>query len=492
MASAKKSLVVLAVAPALSWAVASEADEPGRYSHTARLSISGRQGVVPVALPRDLYLHAQTAGLDDVRIFDSAGRAQPFAIINPAKQRTTTRLTSAGRIFPVHDRSGSGGLPEGLEVRTSTDGSVLSVTTRAPGASRADRAALSSLIVDVQPPGDAGRNVVATRINALTVKPPAGTTNYTARVQVDTSSDLKNWTSVAETSLGWVVKDGTGTLASDRIEFDATPFRYARLSWVEGQPIEFAEIIAEFVQERGYDVQPHTLSLSPQPGRFPGDLVYQSPIAIPVETIGLQLDDRNVVVPSVLGQYAELPSRDPRAQKTYSFHPLLRTTFFHLTQDGRTRSSGDVRIAARHADHWVLRAEQGSDLRPQLRIGWTPSTAVFVAAGQPPYTLAVGRKVTASTIVPVERVAPGFTVEEIMSLERADVGALTQQAPVPGATHETDASPVMAARERIILLWGALVLGVVILGTMAWRLVRQMRHDGAGRPVSDEDTATPT
>ena len=71
-------------------------DTPSDYAYNMPLTISGTQGVVQLRLPKALYLHARSAELNDVRVFDASGEPLPFAF-----QQASTRPHVSHRSLPV-------------------------------------------------------------------------------------------------------------------------------------------------------------------------------------------------------------------------------------------------------------------------------------------------------------------------------------------------------------------------------------------------------
>ncbi len=453
-------------------------DTPSDYAYSLPLSVGGKAGVVALRLPQTVYLHAATAGLDDLRLFDKQGNKLPFTLQRPPAQAHTDRRELPARIFPVTGKR-SGAQDDdagGLDIRTDSAGRLLSVTRAARGGEVGDKTELNSLVLDI---GQAGA-APDTSVTALRFRLPPGTASYNAQVWLEVSNDLKRWDAVGAAALNWLVNSDTQTLANDKIEFEPRRFRYARLSWREGTPLLFAGIDAESVSQT--DIAPRTeqLLLQPAPGKLERDLVYQGAIGIPVEKVGLQFSEPNVVLPTVLGRYRELPGRQLGQPSTLSFEPLLRATFYQITQAGKTRSSGDLAIAPVHTAQWVLRplTDSASASKPTLRLVWSPSTLLFLANGNAPYTLAFGRAGAARAAVELEQVAPGFSQGELQTLEQAQAGPLATRAAGRAAADDVGEA-ARSAQLRLAALWGALLLGVGVLGFFAWRLVRQMNHGAA-------------
>lgn len=444
-----------------------QSDTPTDYSHALPLTVSGKESVVQLRLPREVYLHARSTDLRDLRVFDAAGAVLPYTLQAPAARADSSRRDLPVRVFPVQASPG-GRTDADLEVRRSADGSVLSVhasTRQAPAA----REELRALVLDL---GAAGK---AATIDALRLNLPPGAGSYQARVRLEVSDDLKHWDTIGASELAWLVNDRTESLASDRIEFEPRAFRYARLTWQEGKPLQFAAIVAESPLSTDVPAPIERMLVAPAPGRFAHDLVYHAPLAIPVQRIGLELADQSVVLPAQIGRYIELP--DPRGAKTtrWEFEPLARATFYQLNQGGKRRSSGDIAITPAHAAQWVLRPESPSVKAPSLRLAWSPSTLVFLASGKPPYRLAFGRGSAKAAQRELAQVAPGFTSAEITTLESAAVGPLQVINPAAADTAGAAQQAAAAARKRMVALWAALLAGVGVLAFMAWRLMKQMK-----------------
>ena len=74
----------------------------------------------------------------------------------------------------------------------------------------------------------------------------------------------------------------------------------------------------------------------------------------------------------------------------------------------------------------------------------------------------------------VAQVAPGFSAAELQRLEQAVAGPAQEQHVLAQGPSDAQAASA-SARARMAILWGALLLGVGVLGVMAWRLFRQVR-----------------
>ena len=450
-------------------------DTPGDYTHSLPLQISGTQGVVSLQLPQVVYLNAQMGTLADLRVFDAKGVLQPFALYRPSPPDQIQRTTLSASVFPVHAQNlpASGNQPFDLAVQTHPDGSVASVQVHSNKS--AEDAPLKSLILDFgawQTQSDETQSRTA-YIEALRFDAPPNQANYIAEVWLETSNDLKSWKTAGAAELSWLSNEDAQMLANDRLDFSPQRFRYARLNWRRGEPVQFARIQAELAVQQNSPPVRETLWLAPSSGKQAGDLVYKTSPALPVEQVDIRLNEANTVYPMMLGSYTERTIRKGNRRESETvFQPLTRVTFYQITQDGETRHSSPLSIGRAHRSEWVVRPHNpGSTIQPELGLSWQPATLIFLASGTPPYSLHFGRANAQTASQSLSQVAPGFSPHEINRLEKATAGELQVHA-ASASPNADDAD--QAAITRTIVLWGALLLGVAALGIMAWQLVRQM------------------
>ena len=473
------AIMALVLAGAVSTAnPAIPTDGPADYSYRLPLRVVSSQAVVRLPLPRAVYLNARSSALHDLRVFDAAGASMHFALVDQAPPAIEKRATAPVAIFPLYGAARDAGpMPESLQIRTRSDGAVISVTTP----SRAASDTLQSLILDLQPAALAAKVSAAAPVGALTLSLPAGMSSYNAHVALDASNDLQDWNLLAEAAVSWLVNDRGASVGKHRIEFSPQSFRYARLRWVDGKPLAFVDINAEYVVQQYAATQLDTIVLPGMPAAEGRDILYAAPVAIPAIAIGFVFQGQNVVMPVMVGQYQTTRSRKPGERVVTQLQPIVNTTFYQLSQKGQQRVSGDIEITATNASTWVARPLTPILERPALRLRWAPATIVFVAAGKAPYHLAFGRTSATAATVPLSQVAPGFTLRELAELESATPGPLVRQQRSGTIVEGGDAG----GSNRRYWLWGMLVCGLAALTAMAWHLFRQMKADASDAPASD-------
>ena len=476
--------VALSAATAQAVGAAKESDTPADYAFSLPIQVSGKQGVVGFRLPQAVYLNARTARLDDLRVFDAQGKPQAFSIQRPqANTRTQISLRNTS-IFPIRSqRSPSVDSGVELDIRTSADGRVISVRTHdalANGtgstAQAAGKAPISALILDFGSP-EAASDTVGERIAALRFTAPPDTPNYNAEIWLEVSKDLKTWATLGAANLAWLSNDDAQTLANDRLDFSPTDprsHRYARLTWRQGEPVQFPAIQAEYVSRQSEETPRETLWIKPSAGQIGSDLSYPAAVALPVDQISLRLDEPNVVLPMTVGRYVERPTRTTGKKTELGFQALLRTTFYQIEQDGQTRRAQPLPIPLTQLAEWIVRPQNATaTARPELGLSWQPDTLVFLAGDMPPYRLSFGREAAKLASQPLAQVAPGFSADELKRLEMAHLGEIQKTGQIAGETAAELADK--EARNRRYALWGLLIVGVLVLATMSWHLIRQMK-----------------
>ena len=200
------------------------------------LEVSGNNGVVQLLLPIEVYQHSQSADLADLRVYNSAGVALPYALHRPSYRTRIQFREGNAALFPIYDHAqpGTGGSNLELQLRSGADGSLL--TVRSPDAVAAsDR--LSALIIDL---GPSDRAEV---LESLAFDLPEATSDYQAHLAIERSDDLKLWDGVAYGAIDWLSGADAGQrLVNDRVDLPNGDGRYLKVRWIDGEPVQFGAV----------------------------------------------------------------------------------------------------------------------------------------------------------------------------------------------------------------------------------------------------------
>jgi len=108
---------------------------------------------------------------------------------------------------------------------------------------------------------------------------------------------------------------------------------------------------------------------------------------------------------------------------------------------------------------------------PSLELQWRPAEVVFVARGEGTFALAFGNPEAKPAALSVPQLVPGYERNAEAKLPEAKVGEVR----TGERSNEFLRSVTSGTNPKKIALWSILVLGVAVLGFMAWRLSSQMR-----------------
>ena len=121
-------------------------------------------------------------------------------------------------------------------------------------------------------------------------------------------------------------------------------------------------------------------------------------------------------------------------------------------------------------------SSNGADLEAaQLQVSaqFDPVQIVFVASGNPPFELAAGRAATPAGALPLPTLAGTLGARKIDDLPQARVGAAVAT-PVPEPGWFARWLPA-GLTDKAAVLWAVLIVGVLLLGAVAWGLLRQLK-----------------
>jgi hypothetical protein len=197
-----------------------------------------------------------------------------------------------------------------------------------------------------------------------------------------------------------------------------------------------------------------------------GGLTWTLPFATPLAAIHLQAVHNNTLLP------VRIQSRTDAAQP---WRTLASTVVYRLDTVGQGSSNPPTPLHGVSARALRVEASQGAALPPdglQATVEFAPLQLAFLTSGAGPFTLAVGRSHTSAASVDATllgSIAPDrlntLPLATLARVEESSAGALAGAAPdwLPAGTSL-----------RSVLLWLVLGLGVLVLGAVAYSLMRQL------------------
>jgi hypothetical protein len=445
---------LLTGALSLAGATSALAQAPAEFRSSAELTLSAADALHRFTLPLEAYRDARR-DLGDLRVFNAKGEAVPFAIAGDEARPREAATSVTLRAFPVYGAPGATVAADlDVSVRTRSDGTVISVQPRSPASGTARQP--TAWLLDA--------SALTSPLQALIVEWDSGPGTEVVHVNVSASDDLRSWQAIASHAALVRVEQGGQSLAQPRVEFPGRRARYLRISG-ETPAFRLRGARAEMAGDAPR-VERALRTVTGVAGEGAGEYVFDLGARLPVEAVRVIFPSQNTVAP------VTILSRDSDREE---WQRVTAGTFYRLTRAGGEITSPAVDVASRADRYWLLRVDQrsgsiGSEL-PSVEVAWRPAQVVFVARGEPPFRVAFGSPDAPPAALAVANIMPGYSADAEHRLPVAEVGEVSSVA------LRGDGMRRLFGEDggRRLALWSVLVVGVLLLGFMAWKLSRQMQ-----------------
>lgn len=444
------------------------AERPDDFAYGSRLETDGSAALYEITLPAAVYQGVARPDLGDVRVFNGAGEVVPYAWRPHKTASAETPAAVTLTLFPLKAQAGTPVDGLSINVRRSPGGTA-SINVTASDARGGSGKRIIGYLVDL--------NELDHALRAIELDWQATPDGFAGKLRVDASDDLARWrTLVADAPLVSMEVAGQ-RLQQKRVELPPQKAKYLRLSWVSqsaGQPPpELASARGELA-EKTVDAPREWTQIKAAKEEKPSEYVFDMRSHYPVDRVRFDLPEVNTIV------QVEILARD---KSELPWRAIARGVAYRLRQNGGEIASPELAIDATTDRYWLLQVDKrGGGLgpgAPGMQMGWVPHRLVFTARGAAPFQLAYGNREAKPAAYSIETVIPGYRddagaqigvakagTQQIIGVRNAQ--ALAQQE-LGGEARRQD-----AIDWKRWSLWGALVLGVVLLGAMAWRLARQI------------------
>ncbi|MBB6289822.1 hypothetical protein HDC32_004571 [Pseudomonas sp. JAI120] len=443
----KLSVVVLGMCTTLSvWAQETPAD----FSSQVPLSVSGNGPWYRLELPLAVQLNARQADLSDVRVFNAAGEPQAYALSRQASQRTEHREVTDVKWFPLYAADTQATLP-GVVMKTTAEGTLVEIkpsTAPKPG-----KQVLRGWVLD------------ASRIKAplqqLSLDWSREQEGF-QRFSIEASDDLQHWESWGDGQVARL------SFADERVEqhdvsLPGQSARYLRLVW-KGQAAPLLTS-AKLASATSSSLPMPLVWSQPLSGTRlkAGEYSWKLPAGLSVERLRIELKQPNTLAPVTLAG---------RRDGNQAWQPLSNGLLYRLTQNGQDVVQDELQLPGQTVTELKLQVdERGGGLgveAPALHFAVRATQLVFLARGEPPFTLALGNASVKAANLPLPTLIPDYNAARLNTLGQAKVaGAVAVTSPV--VTAAVDSGP----NWKTFGLWAVLLLGVAALGAMAYSLLRK-------------------
>ncbi len=443
----KLSVAMVGMCAALA---ASAQEAPADFTHHVPLSVSGNGPWYRLELPLAVQLNARQADLGDVRVFNAAGEPQAYALSRQSSQRTESRNVADVKWFPLYAADTQESLP-GVVMKTTTEGTLVEI--KPSSAAKAGKQVLRGWVLDA--------SAIKAPLQQLSLDWSCEQEGF-QRFSIEASDDLQRWETWGEGQVARL------SFADERVEqhdvsLPGRSARYLRLVW-KGQAAPLLTSAKLVSATRSSLPMPLVWSQPLAGTRLKaGEYSWQLPTGLSVERLRIELKQPNTLAPVTLAG---------RSDAKQLWQPLNNGLLYRLTQNGQDVVQDELQLPGQVVTELKLQVdERGGGLGADalaLRFAVRATQLVFLARGEPPFSLALGNASVKAASLPLSTLIPDYSAERLNTLGQAKVvGDVAVASPVVVAAVED------GPNWKKLGLWAVLLLGVAALGAMAYSLLRK-------------------
>lgn len=460
------SLLILAPGPALAVERAQD------YATQAELQLSGEGPWYRLELPMSLQLAAQYGDLRDLRVFNAAGQMQAYALHSGRQQYQKTRREVEIPRFPQY-ATGASQADTQLRIRMDARGALVEVLPE-----RAESAAvhppLRGWVLDA--------SAVKGNLEHLILDWSAEQDGF-QRFSIEASDDLQNWRDWGAGQVARMAFEGA-KVEQNEVALPGRSARYLRLWWDAGQPaMQLNRVRLVSVSSDSLPVPMVWTPAMPPVWQDRNTYRWELPLNLPLDRVRVELGETGILAPVVLS--GRLESSKPWRQ-------LTQGLLYRLGQGDAEKRQDELQLPGQPQRYLQLTVDpRGGGLgeAPRLSFGLHATQVVFLARGEGPYRIAVGRAGASSSSLPLSTLIPDYREERLAQLGVAramlpvgEPGEAARPASVDGAA--ASLSPAGSDAKRYGL-WAVLLLGVLLLAGMSLSLLRKPQRPADARPESN-------
>ncbi|OIN54570.1 DUF3999 domain-containing protein [Pseudomonas costantinii] len=421
---------------------------PADFTTQVPLAVSGSGPWYRLELPLAVQLSARQADLSDVRVFNAAGEQQAYALSRQSAQRSENRNVTDVKWFPLYAVDTQAALP-GVVMKSTSEGTLLEVRP----STKAGKQVLRGWVLDA--------SAIKAPLQQLSLDWSRERDGF-QRFSIEASDDLQHWESWGDGQVARL------SFADERVEqhdvsLPGQSARYLRLVW-QGQEAPLLTS-AKLVSAISSSLPMPLVWSQPLAGARlkAGEYSWQLPTGLNVERLRIELKQPNTLAPVTLSG---------RREANQAWQPLSNGLLYRLTQNGQDVVQDELQLPGVTVAELKLQVdERGGGLgveAPALRFAVRSTQLVFLARGEPPFTLALGNASVKAANLPLSTLIPDYSTERLKTLGQAKVAGEAVVKALAVAT-----SPEVGPNWKKLGLWAVLLLGVAALGAMAYSLLRK-------------------
>ncbi|NWB88056.1 DUF3999 domain-containing protein [Pseudomonas gingeri] len=427
-------------------------EKPSDYSTQVPLTLSGEGPWYRLELPLTLQLSARQSDLSDVRVFNGAGEPQAYALAREQAQATQSNSLTDVKWFPLYNSADAPEVTPSVRVQSSANGTLVEVSPS--GKLQTGEKVLRGWLLDA--------SAIKTPLQQLVLDWSSEHDGF-QRFSIEASDDLQHWQAWGDGQVARL------SFADERVEqhevaLPGLSARYLRLLWQSPQAAPMLSS-AQLASSTTSSLPLPLVWSQPLAGSSAkaGEYTWQLPLGLPLEQVRVELAQANSLAPVNL--YGRQDGNAP-------WQTLSSGLLYRLTQNGQDVVQDQLQLPGRAVAQLKLVVdERGGGLgaqAPTLRFAVRSTQLVFLARGEPPFSLALGNPTVRAANLSLSTLIPDYSPQRLAGLGKATAtGAAV-------TTVQPPAVPVAVGTDwKKIGLWAVLLLGVAALAGMAFSLLRK-------------------
>ena len=412
--------------------------------------------VYRIELPLAVYRASGDVRLRDLAVFDRTGQPVPRVLRRPDEESVVSETRDELPAFALPGDAVAD--PAELHLLFASD----------PGKTRLE-------LKPAEDPAPTTRSIRGYVVDASVVEHPLtalefewsvdSVEGFLGTIEVSASDDLRNWRRVGVAALASLRSDSNAaaSVQQRRVELGSTDADYLLVTWRDLPADWRFSTVYGIERKESIESIRNWLVLESSEEDEDGYL-YDAAAPLIVDRLQVATAEPNTLIRTVI---------DARNAPGDPWRRVTEASYYSAA--GR---DGAATIAERRDRHWRVRLLQGRvNSPPALELGWRPEELVFVAQGEGPWLVAVGRGAEVRDGFPLEAAYGDRSILDLLEPEAtASVAGATlgRARPLGGEELRTVPADTVGFAKRG-LMWLLLLAGVAVVITMSWRLIRDLK-----------------
>ena len=438
------------------------AETPADYALNIPLKISAEAGLQRLSLPAAVFASSQSPNFADVRVFNSQGQAVPIAMGMSDNQPQQVNKTIDFATYSIMGISGGHIGAANSEIRIEESDGKRVVQVLSPSNNSTNQQQIVGALIDT-------RSLTAA-VSAIAFDADFAA-NTTLPITLEASRDLKTWRNIAFEEPLYRFGDATLNnsttpqqmrIALNNINLDK---EYIRVSWPANQVFTLRHVQVT-TSDTVAIIKKISVALGKPSTIESHILTWNIPFSSAIAALDFKLNTANTLMPTQV---------QARTQRGEPWQNLSSAVVYRMNKAGKETSNPEIALhnASIHelrviTDNTAIAFDVSNPQNlPQASLLFSPVQMLFVASGQAPFTLAVGKKGAANVLLPASSLIPNYKTGDEQKVSEATIDGTVDMPNLNSAS--------LASSKRSIILWVVLLFGVLALAGVAWSVIKQLK-----------------